>query len=268
MRIAISPGRRRASFLRVLGIGCGVVALLLIGSCVYLALNFRRLSAEMAREMIMAVIEASDLPADQQARLTAQVDRVVEDFKARRVSFVQLGEIARHLAEGPFMPLAELEAAHRHFVGDSGMTVEEKETAALEFQRFSRAVAEGRVSHEDVRIVLRPYVSNAQAYGSPLSTSSRSDWEPPVFRIDVTAEERAALIASLEARASAVGVPAEPYQVDYAVLLSRSIDDVLAGRAAPSSVSPAVDFAEPTQAPEPVEEVVGWDPGDADPTER
>jgi len=204
--------RRSGGVLRILGIGCGGVAVIAIGVAIYVGLHAREWAGDAARAVLVAGIEASRLSDPQKVALTQRADRLTEDFKAKQITLEQLGAIGEGMVEGPIFNLALLMALESGAVLEGGLEVAQRDSASLEFQRYYRAVVEGSISASELDSLVSPYIDDMEA-------------EPEAIGADLSDAERDALIDALRSRADSAGVPAERYEIDFAALF----DEVVAG---------------------------------------
>ena len=203
--------RRSGAVLRILGIGCGVVAVIAVGVGIFVGLHAREWAGDAARTLLVSGIEASRLSDPQKVALTQRADRLTEDFKAKQITLEQLVAIGEGIAEGPIFNLAILMAVESGAVLDAGLEVAQRDSASLEFQRYYRGVVEGSISASELDLLVSPYFD---------------DPDPEAMEgigTDVSDAERDALIDAMRSRADSAGVPAESYEIDFAALFDEVV---------------------------------------------
>ncbi|MBI2477704.1 MAG: hypothetical protein HYV60_03370 [Planctomycetia bacterium] len=169
---------------------------------------------DWARDAIVSGIEGSDLTAEDKQIVTEQVDRVVDDYKAGKITMQQLGEIAQELSESPLLPLMMAMAAEEAYVKPSGLSDEEKEQAERTFQRVARGVFEKQIDTDELNTAL-DFVSTADANGNRQ------------FKNPVTDEDLRLMLTELKRLADETEIPDEPYEVNVGAEFKAAVDRVL-----------------------------------------
>src|SRR6186997_2884710 len=146
----------RGGVLKVVLIILGVIFVLCVIAGIYVGTHWKGWAASAANTATQQIVKESGLPADQQASIVAEIQKLGDDFKSGVVSTEQLTMITRAIAEGPLLPLAGVQAARQKYVEPSDMTDKEKEAAVLTLQRFARGVHEKKIDKETIDDVVKP----------------------------------------------------------------------------------------------------------------
>jgi hypothetical protein len=208
------PHPRRGGALKVVGIGCGVLVAIAIIGGVVVALNARKMMAAGLRAGMIALVDQTPVSEDQKAQLRARVEQLTVDFREKRVTFEQLGMTMQNLAEGPLLSVGFMMGAERKYVIDAGLPEDETAAARRAFARVYRGLDGGELGASDVNDLLDPYTTRPD----PNNPERRE------FR-DITAEERAALIESLTAKADEFDIPDEDFEIQLIDILNEAIAD-------------------------------------------
>lgn len=174
------------------------------------------LFAGQMREVIVQTINESEMnPADKQ-EVIAQVDRVVNAYKAGEINNEQLVNVLQKLMESPVMGIVMVYAANEQYVKPSGLSEEEKQAAHLVLERVARGVVEEKISHESLDDAM-----------SIIQEESSDD--SPKFKDKITDEELRQFIAAMKKHADDAQIPEEPYQVSIGQEVKKAVDKALAG---------------------------------------
>ena len=169
---------------------------------------------DWSRDVLVASIEGSDLPPQQKQQIVVQIDRVVGEYKAGRVTWQEVTSIFNELAESPLFSLSMAYAASVKYVEPSGLSAEEKQQAQIAMQRVARGVYEKQLPKEQLDSAL-DHVSTRQPNGERQ------------FAETVTDEQLRSLVAECRRLADEAGVPPGAYEVDVAREVQRAVDKVL-----------------------------------------
>lgn len=164
---------------------------------------------------MVSIVNQSDLPADQKRRIVVQVDRLVGEYKAGRVSFQQLQQVAQEFGESPLFGLMVVFAASEKYIQPSGLTDAEKKDARIAMQRLVRGVYEKVITPDKVDVVL-DFVSKKDAQGNRK------------FEDTVTDEKLRAMIAECRRMADEAKVPDGPFEIDAAAEVEKAVDRAIA----------------------------------------
>jgi hypothetical protein len=199
-------------------IGCLVVLVVSVlicgGVAWFLAPKIRGMSADVARKAFVEGIEASEMPAEDKQAVIAQVDRVVDAFKAGEIGVEEVGRIFEELAESPLFGLFLVFAADRQYIEPSGLTDEEKEEGRLTLQRVARGVFDKRIDSDDFERVLDTITVKKSGNNRQLKEK-------------VTDSELRDFLADCTQLADKAEVPAEPYELDIGQEFERAVDRAL-----------------------------------------
>jgi len=196
--------------LKVLGIGCLIIFLFVAAAGVYLAMNARSLASRGAQAMITAVIEDTDLPAEQKAALTERSRGLTDAFRDKEITLEELGRVGEALANGPLAAVAIVGAIQTQVIESIPDSEEERSAAVRAFQRYSRGVAEGSIPPSHFQDLVRPL------------TDEDAEGDRPVLN-GLDAAHRAQFLEALMAAVEEAGVPDEPYEVDFVALFDQAV---------------------------------------------
>lgn len=169
---------------------------------------------DWARNAIVSGIEGSDLTAEDKQIVTEQVDRVVAEYKAGRITMQQLSQIGKELSESPLLTLMMAMSAEEAYIKPSGLSDEEKEQAKRILQRVARGVFEQQIDTEELNTAL-DYVSSQDADGARQ------------FKNPVADEDLRQMLAECQRLADDADIPDEPYQVNVGAEFKAAVDRVL-----------------------------------------
>jgi len=209
----------------------GVVFVALCGAgAYYVYQNLQAIGAKVAREAAVAVIEDLDLSDEEKRKIIAQIDRVVDEYEAGRITLEEVGSVLEELAESPLTSLIVVYAAMENYVGPSGLSDEEKTDAKRTFQRIARGFAENKISQDDIETAL-DYVSTTTETGERQFSES------------VTDEQLRAMLDECNRVADEAGIPDEDFEIDVAQEFKRAVDRALGVDTPDEPVAPADDAA-------------------------
>jgi hypothetical protein len=211
-------GRRKSSKRPILPfvlVGC--LALMLIGGGLsYFAyLKVRVLCADFIKTAMVATVDASSISEEQKQEIEARLTALAEGFKNRDVSLGQLVRVGEELSQSPIFPVGLLIFLEEGCLEKADLTDEEKNAAALDFQRLARASVEGKITNHKIFDLIGDINDEewSRRGGRRRPTPPNEMFNP---------EDCEAVIDAVRAEAALLNLPAEPYEVDFAPLL----DDV------------------------------------------
>jgi hypothetical protein len=202
-------------------IGCLVIAV--IGVCVcggvvwYFYANvghFKSLMADAARQAIVSGIRESELEESEKQAIIAQVDRVIDQYKAGDISLQQLQQVMEQLAESPLMGAIVVFSVEANYVEPSGLDEEEKQQARRTLQRVLRGVTEEKIRMEELEPAME-HVTVQRAGGSRELKQSISD------------EDLRAFLSDLKEKADQAEIPDEPFEIRISDEFRKAVDRAL-----------------------------------------
>jgi hypothetical protein len=227
-------------------IGCGGIVLVSVLACAggvwYVQQNFDKWIVGLVREGIVAVIEGSEIPAGEKTEVVAQVDRVVDAYKARQINQQDMERLMEQLQESPVFMLMSLWGMEKHYLDPSGLADEEKAAGRRAFERALRAVYEKKIEASDLQDALPDQfdedgamnADNADAPDGgdaadavPTGELEMSQPKP------VTDEDVRKMIADVKKLADDAGIPDEPFTIDIGDEVKKVVDEALAGKGVP-----------------------------------
>lgn len=227
--------------LKIVGGGCLVLIVFMVGFGVFVYMNARQLGATIARQVIVSAIDDIGLPEDQEAALIAEVDQLTDDFKEGIIELEDLAKVGEEIGESPLIYVGMLMASERELLDTEELADNVKEEARLHFGRFARGAIEGKIRLGEVESIIQPY----RNYG--FNTGNQQ------LKSDLTLEERLEFIEAVKSQADEAEIPMEPYEVDYAQLFSDLVDRALGRTPAPEPLEAPAEAPPPAEVPEPVQ---------------
>lgn len=218
---------RRGSFKTGCLIATGILLLLIIGGGIFVAMNWKGWVATGTRSATQAILDESQLPADQKQKVLAKVNEVAADFENGKLTTQQLGKIAEELAQSPLMPLAVVYGIEEKHIKPSSLPKEEKEAGRLALERASRGIVEKSIAPQAIKDIMAPVT--IQGPNNQMQ-----------MKQVVTDEELRQFFKNAKTRADEAKVPNEPYKINVGDELAKAIDTAL-GRTATPSIAPATD---------------------------
>jgi hypothetical protein len=141
-------------------IGClGAVVLMVLlcaGIGIYIRNNVDKWVAGLVREGIVAVVRESEIPEQEKTEVIAQINRVVDAYKARKINQQDLEGIFEQLQESPVFVLISVWGIEQAYLEPSGLSAEEKEAGRLAVQRAMRGVTEKKISEAAISAAISP----------------------------------------------------------------------------------------------------------------
>ena len=202
-------------------IGClGAVVLsvlLCAGGVWWISRNVSSLIATGIRTAIVAVVNESELEAQEKTQVIAQIDRVVDAYKAGKISNEQLEKLADELQDSPVFVLIQIYGTQAAYLQPSGLNDEEKAAGKRTFERVFRGIHEKKLDLED--------------FNAAMPESMRQDAEEPGNEPRrISDEDLRTFLANLKKLADDAEIPDEPFQIDVSEELKKDVDKVLAGK--------------------------------------
>ena len=212
------PEQARSNWVPACLVGCLLMfivsVLLCAGTAWYVFSHAKRIASNLAREMIVSVVEESDLEVEEKQAIVAQVNRVVEQYQSGKITTEDLGRIMEELAESPLMGAILIKSVEAKYIDPSGLSEEEKADARVTLQRVLRGMYEEQLDPDDLQTAM-DYVSYETSDGQRQLKNQVSD------------DELRAFLQECELRADEAGVPDESYEVQISEELKRAIDRAL-----------------------------------------
>ena len=200
------------STMKMVGIGCLVVAVIVIGFGVYVGLNLRKWSATVVQKSLMAVGETADLSPEQKSAFGYRVERLGEDFQAGNITYGQLGQIAQEMTA--VFQAAVLYAFDERYIKPSVLSDAEKAQGRLTLRRFVRGELDGTIPAGTVDEVLR------------MASTERSGGKR-AMKETLTRSELEEVLARMKQEADNARVPEGPHEPDFAGSIDRATQRIL-----------------------------------------
>jgi hypothetical protein len=212
------PEPTRSNWVPACLVGCRLMfivsVLLCAGTAWYAFSHAKRIASDFARQMIVNVVQESDLEAEEKEAIIAQVNRVVEQYQSGKITTEDLGRIMEELAESPLMGAILIKSVEAKYIDPSGLGEEEKVDARVTLQRVLRGLYEEQLDADDLQTAM-DYVS----YETPDGQRQLKD--------RVSDDELRAFLQECGLRADEAEVPDEPFEVRISEELKQAIDRAL-----------------------------------------
>jgi hypothetical protein len=204
-------------------LGCGVVALVLMlvcgGSVWWASRNVERLAAMAVRQVIVALVNDSDLPAQEKTEVIAQVDRVVNAFADKKITQEDMQKIFDELQKSPIFAIIGAWGLEKMFIEPSGLPNEEKEAGRRTLERVMRGLMEKKISE--------------QAFQQSMPRQAQPQPGKALRNDRLTDEEVREMLTKMKKLADDAGIPDEGFNVDVGDEVKKVVDKALEGKNVP-----------------------------------
>lgn len=214
---AETPPTEKGNFLWYCLGGClimmllAVIALGILGYVVYT--NGKAIAVNTIRAGAVQMVNESELTDEDKRQITAQIDRVANDFKAGKITLEQVGEIFEELGQSPLLAIGMVYVIEQKYVTPSGLSEEEKAEAKLTLQRAARGLHEGEIAQYEIEEAAAPIMSTGPNGEQQLKDS-------------VTDEELREFLANLKTLVDDYEIPAEEFKVEIGDEFRKAVDRV------------------------------------------
>jgi hypothetical protein len=215
---AYGPPARGGSnwILSLLLIGGGIllVACVLVVAAIWYAVSsIEGWVVGLGREGIVAMVEESDIPPVEKTEVIAQVDRVVDAYKAGDIGSEDLERLLVKIDDSFLMTYLNYYGIQEYLLEDSDVPPEEQAALKLAWRRVAHGMFMGKITREDFEDCL----------------PSADDFEDAAEESD---EARNEVLRKWHVRmtklADEAGVPADPPEVDIGDEAKKLVDELLA----------------------------------------
>jgi hypothetical protein len=195
----------------------------------YVASNLDRWLVGMGREALVSFVEESGLPPAEQDEVIAQIDRVVNAYRERKIDQSDLERILVELEDAPAMRVLALVGADEAYLSESGLNEQEQAAGRRTFQRVLRGVYEGKIEEESLYVALEGVGMTEEAGGTEAAAGAAdvtlvAGQSVPTAGDDDVRE----LLAKLKVMADNAQVPDEPFELDISDEIRQVVDKALA----------------------------------------
>ena len=197
-------------------IGGGVLLLgsvLVVGAVWWAVTSLESFVVDLGREGMVAMVEESDLPAQEKDEVTVQIDRVVAAYKAGQIDQSDLERLMIRLDESPAMAYISWAGVDQFYLNELELPADEQARAKSAFQRAMYGMSTGKIDEEKMYDAM----PDDEAFDRALSDSPEAAREQYRKSID-----------KLQALADEAGIPPEAPAVDVSEELKKLIDEMLA----------------------------------------
>lgn len=197
-------------------IGGGVLLLgsvLVVGAVWWAVSSLESFVVDLGREGMVAMVEESDLPAQEKDEVTVQIDRVVAAYKAGQIDQTDLERLMTRLDDSPAMAYIAWAGVDQFYLDELELPADEQARAKSAFQRAMYGMSTGKIDEEKMYDAM----PDDEAFDRALSDSPEAAREQYRKSID-----------KLQALADEAGIPPEAPAVDVSEELKELIDEMLA----------------------------------------
>lgn len=228
----VHSGLRRGGWQKGCLIAFVVVLVLAIGLGVTAALTWKRIVASGMNTAANAMVTQSALPQDQKDRILAKVSGVTTDFKDGKVSMRQVGMVMEAVVESPLIPLAVMAGVEAKYFAKSGLSADEKAAAKVAIQRFSRGVADQKLTMKDMSDAMGSISTRTSVVtttsGGTSSVQVSSQQGNFQLKPTVTDKELRKFIGDVKEKADKAQIAEEVPEMNIADEIEKAIDAGLA----------------------------------------
>lgn len=216
-------------------IGClgiiGIILVILVGLGAYTYFNWRSWVGGAATEALNEALAESDISAEQQSAIRAEVEPFIDAFKNGDVTLQELQDVGEELLEGPVLPMIAVYGLDRGYIASSSLPDSEKQDARLQFRRVARGVADKGIPYNDLNNILDPLEPDpGERQGSKIDTPNFTITLAKPEHVDE--DELREAVENARSAADAANVPPEDFEIDYAQEIRAAIERAL-GRSLP-----------------------------------
>jgi len=206
---------RRGSVAKGCLIATVIFLVIAIGIGVWVAMNWKSWTASGMKAVTKEIVASSVMPEEEKTRVIARVDAVADDFKAGKISLVQLGSVMKAFGESTIVPLGTLLNADKKYISASTLSDADKADARLTMQRYMRGLVEKTLTVQDFDTAAA-LITATDANGKTTPKATLTDAELTAF------------VAKLKAKADEAKISVEPYKFDFATQIDKVITEALA----------------------------------------
>ena len=169
-------------------VGLIAFALIILAGGVWATKNYNVLIASGITAGMNAVINGSDIPANEKTDVTRIITRLKEGYLADEITMAELGLVMEAMGSCPALPIGIVVQFEQSYVTPSGLGSEEKEAAGLHLNRLARGLADGRIDWAVIEQILDP-ISDTKADGNKQLRSPERVTDHEILEVLVTAKE-------------------------------------------------------------------------------
>jgi hypothetical protein len=198
----------------------------------YVASNFDRWLVGLGREAIVAVIDESEIPAEEKSEVITQVDRVVTAYKERKIGLADLENAMTRLEEAPALKVLSLYGLDELYFTSADLTDAEIAAGRRAYQRVLRGVYEGKLNEDDVYAAFpddADFGEGANEFNAPAAGEQVRLVADRPNKEQEGDDLREALV-KLKVLADNARIPDEPFQLDIGDEVKKLVDELLAGK--------------------------------------
>jgi len=215
------PQPKSNSTLKFVLLGClgsTVLALILLAvGAYYIVQNASTVGAGMVRYVAVETIKQIELPEEEKVGIIAEIDRVVDLYRAKKISLEDLSVVMEQLAQSPILPIGMVYVAEQQYLAPGNLSTEERARASRDFQRLARGVYEQQISGEALEEIVAPImvtkIDGQRALKERLSQA-----------------ELAGLLERVSRVVEAANIPDEPFVVSISGELRAVVDQTIGMR--------------------------------------
>ena len=197
-------------------VGLIAFVLIIVAGGVWAAKNYNVLIASGITAGMNAVINGSDIPANEKTEVIRIITRLKEGYLADEITMAELGLVMEAMGSCPALPIGIVVQFEQSYVTPSGLGSEEKEAAGLHLNRLARGLADGRIDWAVIEQILEP-ISDTKADGNKQLRSPERVTDYEILEVLVTAKEFS----------DAAGMSEEMVNIDISDEFLKSVEQAL-----------------------------------------
>ena len=194
-----------------------ILGLAFCGGAWYVYNNAGKWGADIARNMIVSVVNESELTPEDKQGVIAQVDRVTDAYKQGKITMQEVGQVMESLAKSPLMPMIMVYAVEEQYIKNSGLSDEEKAEAHITLQRLMRGAFDKKISEQELDAIL-----DDVSYKGPNNQRE--------IKQNLTDAEVRAFLAKAKKLADEKEIPEDEIKLDIVGEIKKAVDEGLKGK--------------------------------------
>lgn len=210
------PVERRSGWKSCLT-GCLIVCVILAVIAILIGLwirsNWRDIASSFGTAVIEEGINSSQLPAEEKQQIMVEVERVAQAIRENSLSQKQFQVLVNELVNSPLMSLMVASTIEKHYIANSGLTVEEKSAGGVTLNRFIRGALDKKINEAGIDAAM---IHVADRNGD--------QWK---LRETLSDDELKAFLAEAKKQADEAGIPEQSAAIDPSEEVKRIVDEAL-----------------------------------------
>lgn len=184
----------------------------------WVSVSWKGWAAGAGTQIIEQILVTSGLPAEEQAEVMTEVDRIADAFESGELTLEESGQLIQDLAKSPVISLILVSVVEQSYLNNSGLDEEQRAAGSVAIQRFSRGVADGSIDASAIDEMMQ-HVADRDADGK---------WQLR-SRDQVSDDDLRALILVAKTKADEAGIAEQVESIDPSDEIKKIVDQALGG---------------------------------------